>query len=106
KFAYEDEGRLAKGFDVPLTFQATRLAQAYLDAGQLAEARRMLDTARATLQEGDLWVRTIADGTEARLLTAEGDPQAGLALARSVIQWARTKQLDRLVILFANALED
>ena len=51
-------------------------------------------------------MRTIAGGTDARLLAAEGYPQDGLALVRSVIEWARSKRLDRLVILFANALED
>src|SRR6185503_3366453 len=75
RFSYEEEGRMAEGFDAPRTFPATRLAQAYLDAGHVAEARQMLDTAKATLREGDLWVRTIAGGTDARLLAAEGYPQ-------------------------------
>ena len=106
RYAYDEGQRLTQGLDVPQAFQAARLAQAYLDASRLAEARQTVDIAKATLKEDDLWTITIARGTEARLLAAEGHAQDALALARSVIEWARSKRLDRLVILFANALED
>jgi len=106
ELAYDEQEKESGEFGGPAPFTGARLAQAYLDAGRVSDARRVIEQVRDTFHPGDGWTRTVFGGTEARLLAAEGRAGQGLVLAREVIEEGRADGLDRLVMLFANALED
>ena len=106
RFAFGEETRIADGLGSMRHFLLARLAQALLDAGHASEARTTLDEAASLRVPPDPWTDTIAGGTDARLLVIEGRANEGLELAKEVVNRARDTKVDRLVILFANALED